>query len=333
MEQVTTTQSSLKPLQTHVRAFQMLALCTALWGLSFPAMKALSIGQQQIAPEISTWFITGLSVVIRFALAALIVLPFVLLGRPVITPSEIKQGLILGFIGGLGILLQMDGLSHTSASTSAFLTQFYCVILPLWAALKTRTPPSFTVISCCLLVLIGVGILANVDWKSFRLGRGELETLLASIIFTGQILWLEHPGFAKNRTLQFSLVMFLAMAATGLPIAIATSPTGTSWPMLYMTKSAISAMMLLVLLSTIGGYLIMNHWQKHIPATHAGLIYCLEPVFASGFALFIPGLFALHAGINYANEELGPRLVAGGGLVTIANLLLQWRGGTSSQKS
>lgn len=311
----------------------MLALCTALWGLSFPAMKALSIGQQQIAPGISTWFITGLSVFFRFVLAALIILPFVLIGRPAITRSEIWQGLILGFIGGLGILLQMDGLSHTSASTSAFLTQFYCVILPLWAAIKTRTPPAFTVISCCILVLVGVGILADVDWKTFRLGRGELETLLASIIFTGQILWLEHPGFGQNRTLQFSLVMFLTMATTGLPIAIATSPTGINWLMLYLNKGSISAMTMLVLLSTIGGYLIMNHWQKHIPATHAGLIYCLEPVFASGFALFIPGIFALHAGINYPNEELGIRLIVGGGLVTIANVLLQWRGSPTVQKS
>ena len=79
----------------------------------------------------------------------------------------------------------------------------------------------------------------------------------------------------------------------------------------------------LVLVCTLAGYLIMNHWQRHVTATEAGLIYCLEPVFASVLALFLPAWFSAWAGIDYPNEQLTTRLLLGGALVTAANIFLQ----------
>jgi drug/metabolite transporter (DMT)-like permease len=81
----------------------------------------------------------------------------------------------------------------------------------------------------------------------------------------------------------------------------------------------------LALFCTIGAYSLMNHWQPRITATEAGLIYCIEPIFGSVFALFLPGLFSILAGIAYPNELLTPTLLIGGGLITIANVILQLR--------
>jgi drug/metabolite transporter (DMT)-like permease len=81
----------------------------------------------------------------------------------------------------------------------------------------------------------------------------------------------------------------------------------------------------LVILCTLGGYLFMNRWQRHVTATEAGLIYCVEPVLTSLLALFLPAWISTWAGINYTNETLTARLLIGGGLVTVANLLLQRR--------
>ena len=82
-------------------------------------------------------------------------------------------------------------------------------------------------------------------------------------------------------------------------------------------------MVVLVLICTLIAYSIMNYWQKRVTATEAGLIYCLEPVCASIFALFMPAWFSLWAGITYPNESLTTRLLLGGSLVTAANVLLQ----------
>ena len=55
-----------------------------------------------------------------------------------------------------------------------------------------------------------------------------------------------------------------------------------------------------------------------------------EPLFGSGFALFLPALLTPLAGVSYANESLTPRLLVGGALVTLANVVLQLRGPKST---
>jgi drug/metabolite transporter (DMT)-like permease len=79
----------------------------------------------------------------------------------------------------------------------------------------------------------------------------------------------------------------------------------------------------LTLVCTLGAYGLMNTWQPKITATEAGLIYCVEPVFGSVMALFLPALFSVWVGINYPNETATWTLLIGGGLITAANILIQ----------
>jgi drug/metabolite transporter (DMT)-like permease len=81
--------------------------------------------------------------------------------------------------------------------------------------------------------------------------------------------------------------------------------------------------MILVLLCTMIAYLMMNYWQRFLPAAEAGLIYCAEPLFASLFALFLPRWLSAWADLEYPNEVVTPHLLIGGGLITAANLLVQ----------
>jgi hypothetical protein len=69
----------------------------------------------------------------------------------------------------------------------------------------------------------------------------------------------------------------------------------------------------------------MVAFQPRITATEAGLIYCVEPIFASALALFLPGWMSAWAGINYPNETATWTLLLGGGLITAANVILQLR--------
>jgi len=117
---------------------QMLVFCTLLWSLSFPAMKALALTQQNLLPQSGSWFFTSLSVLYRFGLAGILLLPFGWRQLRTLRKLEVEQGMFIALFGGVGILFQMDGLAYTSASTSAFLTQGYCVFLPIWLALAHR---------------------------------------------------------------------------------------------------------------------------------------------------------------------------------------------------
>jgi drug/metabolite transporter (DMT)-like permease len=309
----------------HRQAVRMLVLSTLFWAFSFPVMKALGLEQQKLLPGAGSWFLTALGVVVRFAAAGLLMLPLLIRAGGKISRREVEQGMVMAAFGVGGILFQMDGLAYTAASTSAFLTQGYTVIIPLWVALTTRRRPSPKIIFCVALVLAGVAVLADLNWHSLKLGRGELETVIASVLFAGQILTLEHPRYAGSRPMSFSIVMFLLMALFSLPLVCATAPNAAACLRACASPAACGFLAVLVVVCTLLGYLFMNRWQPDVTATEAGLIYSIEPVIVSVLALFLPAWFSGWADIPYPNEQLTARLLIGGALVTAANLLLQSR--------
>jgi drug/metabolite transporter (DMT)-like permease len=308
---------------TGVAVLALIIACL-LWGLSFPLVKALHLDQAARLPDASSEFLTAWILVARFLLAALLLAPVVIrMGK--LTRLEVLQGLLLAVFGGVGIGLQVDGLAYTPASTSAFLTQAYCVLLPLWAAIQTRRMPGARVAGATLLVLLGGGILAGLRPGHLTLGRGEAETLLAAVFFAFQILSLEDKRFDANRGRPVTLVMCAGIAILFLPVALLAAPTraalvtaGASWPAFGMVA-------VLSVLCTVGSFLLMNTWQKRLPATEAGLIYTTEPVFAAGYALGLPVILGGMAGVDYPNETLTLPLVMGGGLILAANIWMQWR--------
>ncbi len=305
------------------KAIRTLLFCTTLWGLSFPVMKALALAQQNLLPGADSWFLTALGVMYRFGVAGLILCVIFFSTLKKISRREIEQGIVLGLFGGCGIFFQMDGIGYTAASTCAFLTQGYCVFIPLWVALTHRRWPPLKIFLSTVLVVVGVAILAKLNFNGFKLGRGELETLIASLLFTGQILSLEHPRYATNRPGNFSAVMFLVMALLCVPLVCAMAPSAAACVQAYASLPACGFLAILVVFCTLFAYVLMNHWQKYVTATEAGLIYCIEPVIASLLSLFLPAIFSVWAHIHYPNEQLTARLFLGGGLITAANLLLQ----------
>ncbi len=291
-----------------------------MWGVSFPVMKALGLYLSAQAPGISTWFVAATTVLLRFGLGA-ILLTIGNYSRP--TKDELAQGCLIAIFSAAGMLLQMDALNFSSASTSAFLTQGYIVILPLVAALTGRVwPPSKTIVCVCLSTF-GLGLLSGFDWSSLRLGRGETETLLAACSFAVQILFLDHQGYRKNRSRVVTQVMFVCVAIVLAPIAVCTMRTPAEVTLLFSTPMAFGLFFVLCVPCTVLAFSWMNRYQPELSASEAGIVYGAEPLFASLLSLFLPGIFSGLANIDYANEALTRDLLVGGGLVISANVLLQ----------
>jgi drug/metabolite transporter (DMT)-like permease len=309
----------------HAKALWMLLLANFFWGLSFPVIKAVLRLHEKLVPEAGAWFSSLYTVAPRFLLAALLIAAL----RPRefgrATHAEWKQGLILGLFAAVGMLLQNDALHYTEASTSAFLTQVSAILIPIWVALWGRRNPGLLVWCCCLLVLAGVAILGQFDWNAWRFGRGEWETMLSALFFMVQILTLDRKDFAGNRPLQITGVMFATEAIIFCVLAVAIAPNATVLMAPWTSSSWLGFTAILTILCTLGSFSLMNAWQPKITATEAGLIYCIEPIFASVMALFLPGMFSIWAGINYANETATWPLLIGGALITLANVLLQRR--------
>lgn len=312
---------------SRLRALLGLVGCCALWGLSFPVIKALGLLLSARAPGISTWFASAATVVVRFGSGALVLAA---LGWSTPSRRELVQGAALGVFSAIGMLLQMDALNFSPASTSAFLTQGYIVILPLVAALGARALPPLKTVACVLVSAIGLGILSGFDWNGAHLGRGESETLLAACSFAVQILCLDAKRFRGNRPRVVTTLMFASVAALLVPIALSTMRGVDELALLFATPLTLVLVFVLTVPCTIVAFSLMNRYQPEVSASEAGIIYGAEPLFASVLALFLPGIFANLAGIDYANERLSVRLLLGGSLVVLANVLLQVRWSSSA---
>ncbi len=301
-----------------------LMIACLLWGLSFPLIKALQLEQMARMPEAETWFLAAWLQVARFGLAALLMIPL-MIRRGVPTRMEIRQGLVVGVWGGLGMAVMTDSLAYTQASTSAFLTQSYCIFLPLWVAFRTRKRPEGQVIVATFLVLLGTVALSGMRWNDFQLGRGEAGTLLAAFFFAFQILALEDRRFLKNRGVPVTFVMCLAIVVIFLPVTWIGAPNSQA---VRSAGSSIEAQVLvfcLALFCSVGAFVLMNIWQRRVSATEAGLIYTTEPVFAAVYVLFLPAILGGFIGETYENESLTESLVLGGSLILAANFLMQWK--------
>jgi drug/metabolite transporter (DMT)-like permease len=309
----------------RARALTMLVLVSLLWGFSFPVLKAIAAIHDQLVPGGGSWFVTAWSVAPRFIVAGAVLA--LVLRRQIagLTALEIRQGTGMAFFLALGLFFQVDGLQHTTASVSAFLTQVYVVLIPLYFAVKWRRFPRWIVMAACALVLVGIAILARIDFRDLRLGRGEAETLLGSVFFTGQILWLERPRFAANNAWRMTFVMFAWLAVAFTSLAALLAPSASALIVPWTDAGWLGLTLVLALVCTLFCFTAMNRWQPHITSTEAGLIYSLEPVSVAVLALFLPGLISAITVAGYANEELTWHLVAGGALITAANLMIVLR--------
>ncbi len=309
----------------RVRAIAYLLFATMLWGLSFPMGKAVEIGQRQLLPDASSWFLASYMLVFRFGIAAIVLALLAARTLASLTRLELRQGAGLGLFGGIGILFQIDGLAFTNASTSAFLTMSYCVMLPLIVALRHRAIPPLRVMLSCLMVFVGMAILSGINWHTLRMGRGEIETIVASVFFAGQILWLERPIFHDNRSPHATIVMFAVVALVCLPVGLFTQHAASDWITAGRAPAVFGYLVSLTIVCTMVTFSLMNRWQRFLSATEAGLIYAAEPVWTSLLALFLPVWLGLVGGFVYANETATSALLIGGALITAANIVIQLR--------
>jgi drug/metabolite transporter (DMT)-like permease len=140
---------------------------------------------------------------------------------------------------------------------------------------------------------------------------GEALTILGSIVFTVQILTVDHYGKTAN-PMRLTSVMLLSSAAVSLTVAGALSGGELFRPgiiaALVSDRTVLWSLGSLVLFSSALAIPIMNTFQPRISPATASVVYCSEPLFAAMFSLLL------------GTEQLTALTVAGGGAVLVAVL-------------
>ncbi len=322
----------------------------ALWGLSFPVVKSLNewMGihfQVSEVNETSAFRILASSwmVAARFTLAfVLISLLWNRLTRNA-TRQEWIAGAVIAIFFYLGLTMQVIGLATIEASRSGFLTSLTAVFTPVISTLAYRRLPSrFTIIGA-LIAVLGVAVLTGmieVDGRGIRLATDSLErwtmgdtwTTLGSFLFSFQVLLLDYYGRRLNSA-AVTPSMFLTTALLGwitVAIILATPirewtqvPNANLYQFTALTFDPVyfGSLIALAFFCSLLSFGWMNQFQPSVSATQAAVIYSLEPVFASAFALFLPGWLSTMTGIPHSNEVMTPHLWVGGIMILVANVV------------
>lgn len=335
-----------------------LVVVNALWGFSFPVVKVLNemsdlhfgVPHQHQSTAfrviVSAWMIAT-----RFTLALVILsLVWSSLIRKA-TRLEWQAGFYIGLMFYCGLVLQVIGLATIPASRSGFLTSLTAVFTPLFGALIFRKFPTKWMVLGISLAVAGVIVLTGLVVRTStglalapdaadRWTLGDTLTTLGSVFFAFQVLFLDHYG-KKINSVAVTPGMFLTAAVLGwmtVGVVLGTplrEQTGVpamqflDWVDLSKRPIFLSSMLGLAVLCSMLAFGWMNKYQPAVSASQAAVIYSLEPVFASGWALFLPSVLAMLSGIAHQNEQITWGLLVGGLLILVANVVALYPSGSS----
>ena len=323
-----------------------LVFVNILWGLSFPITKTINL---QVDRHFSVTAIDSSSALRLSAASWLILLRFssafliFLIVYPKIfrraKAAEWWAGTQIGTFFYIGLILQIIALATIPASRSGFLTSLVAVFTPVLTAILLRVRPRLPVIFGVVVALLGVSVLTGLvvmsnsglsiaadAWQAWT--PGDSLTTLGAIFFAGQIMLVDYhgkrldaaaltPGMFASTAI-FALVTFAIIS----PFVTETSPSG--WIALSIRPQFWMLILTLSILSSVVAFNLMNTYQHYVSASQAGIIYTLEPVFASIAAMILPGMLSVAIGVDYANEHLVMPMFIGGGLIIVANLISLW---------
>ena len=280
-----------------VAAHLLLIAVTLVWGATFPLVKA---ALRDVSPLLFNFA--------RMFLASVALLLFNWSALHGLTRPQIKLCAGAGVFLALGYELQTVGLTHTTPSKSAFLTGLVVVLVPLLSLIPrlriSGTPrPSGLAYVGALLAFLGIVLLTSQPGAGLALlsgmGLGEWLSFGCAVAFAVHLLTLARGAQSiPPRALGTLQILFASLAMlVCLPLE--------RRPVWHGSATVIVALLVTSLLATAAAFTIQSWAQQHLPASHTALILTLEPVFAWLTSLLFLG------------ERLGPRALAGAGLILL----------------
>jgi drug/metabolite transporter (DMT)-like permease len=305
-----------------------LVVCCLFWGLSFPLMQ---MAADQVA-RAAGW--TDRSIVQdvalrstyigwRFGVAGLLYGLLTLRWQRGFHAREVRGGAIVAMFFAAGNILQMAGLRYALPSVSAVLTSMVVVFTPFAQYFLLRRRVGGATWQAVVVALVGVIVLSLPNPSAAApltlttsapvplLGEGS--TLVASMLFTGQVLSVDHFGKAvEPRRLTFVMfgaasiatLAFGAVLGGGSLFAPAVLSTLASDPHFWSVNAA------MVVICSVGAFHLMNTAQPLMSPAAAAVIYCTEPVFATMWSVVL------------GTESMTWLTLLGGGLVVLAMIRL-----------
>jgi len=270
------------------RAQVVLAGVALLWGSTFVVTKDVVRDMAPLA------FLTA-----RFALAAL-VLAIAFRRRFPCSRRALVDGVVLGLLNSSGLVLQVFGQVYTTASKSAFITALNTPLTPLLGLALYGARPTRPQLVAVVLASVGVALLTYPEGGA-RWNPGDLLTLGCAALYAVTIVEIARRT-PRHDALMLTTVQVVTAAllfATLLGVARAAGawvrfdhlPELLKLEMRPFQPSrwAVAELLYMALVCTVVTFAAQTWAMARMSATHAAVIFSLEPVFATAMAVGVVG--------------------------------------------
>jgi drug/metabolite transporter (DMT)-like permease len=303
---MTTSMSVSSKSKLRLLADLSLLFIAAIWGATFFLVK-----------DATRTFPVMAFLAIRFTLASIVLLPFVLrIGRKPTRP-EMIWSILAGLAFCCGYIFQTFSLRLIDSGRAGFITGLYVILVPMLALVLLKHKLSLRTVIGAILATIGLGLLSNAPGGNIQ---GDILAFLCALSYALQIIAVERfPRNADWRIMAIIQSMCVALIC-GMFVPIQanihscnTSICASLQPFGEALPASIPAVVWAVaaftgILATAFGLAIQVWAQRQLPPHDAALIFAMESPFA---ALF---------GWLFLNEVLTITALFGCGLILLGML-------------
>lgn len=260
---------SRKPMSQSV-AFLLLALSGLCWGIGFP-MGKLVLHEMEAAHL----------VLLRFAVAAIVALPFAIRTAQARALFRSPPVLVAGVLYGVAFMVQFEGLKGTSVTLSALLVGAMPALIAVSAAVMREPVPAASWAGVAAATAGAVLIAGKPEGAGTPLGVAL--ALVSLLIFLAWLLVLRRAP-RTTALMAIPAVTVIVAAAAILPIALVMHGP----PPLAISAAAWAGVVGQGVLST---FVATAAWQlgsARVGSASAGVFINIEPLMGSalGVALF-----------------------------------------------
>lgn len=249
----------------------------ALLGLSFIWGSTFSLIKDALN-DISPFVFNS----IRFTLASII---FWVVFRNKLRSFEkplIKAGLLTGFFMATGYGFQTLGLYYTTASKSAFITGISVIFVPFLAIIIEKVMPGLIVIYSAIQAFAGLRLL-TLSGSNVGINIGDVLTLCCALSYSLHIICVKifTQKYDYIKLTFFQLILTAVLNIIAVPIF--------EIPRFTLTYTAVWAILITSIFCSAFAVYMFNRAQRHTTASHAAIIFTMEPVFAASVAYLFYG--------------------------------------------
>lgn len=259
----------MKPWKAEV----LLLIITIVWGATFSFTK---IGLEFASPLQFTF--------LRFTIALFVSL--VIWGKTFfqIPKIHLRNGSILGLFYAGGFVLQTLGLNYTSVTKSAFITGLSVAFTPFVYKIIENKKISLSQWVGIAFILVGLWLFTNP--KIDNINIGDVLTLFSTFFWAFYIVYMNIFTYDVKdfkTTMQIVISQFVVVFFAGL-IGFLLFEINNK---IVFNSQLVAALIYNGIIATIVLTTIHTSVQKYTTPVKAAIIFSLEPVFASIFAIFI----------------------------------------------